>query len=321
MHFRLLLTLFLCSTTLLQGQSLPPRITSYRVSFGSVLRSNRLLLILRRFSLNGTPYCLLVDPQTLQTAVAPDQPNSPTLLTLTDLLKFQLSSHYSRALSIAESNAKPLQDAGITHTLPRERGIALTIDLCPSHKPLDRVIFTSLAQELGKRESPVPLALSITGVWMRQHPDDLAWLKTLANTGVLSITWINHSFHHRVSATEPLDKNFLLEPGTSISDEVLLTEMAMLTNGLIPSVFFRFPGLISDPDLVKRIGEFGLITVGSDAWLAKGQTPEWGSIVLIHGNGNEPVGVQDFLQLLRQHRADIANRQWLLYDLRDEQTH
>lgn len=318
MYIRLSLVLTLWSATIAGAQVIPPRLTNYRVSFGSVVRGRQFQLVIRRFERDGKPYCLLVDPQTLQTSVAPDLPNSPTLLTLSDLLRFQSSSVYSRALSTAEANAKPLQDAGFTHSLPREKGIVLTIDLCPSHKPLDRIIFSSLLQELGKRESPVPLALSITGVWMEQHPDDLAWLKRLANTGALSITWINHSFHHRVSATEPLDRNFLLEPGTNLSDEVLLTEQALITTGLTPSVFFRFPGLISDSDLVRRIGEFGLITVGSDAWLAKGQTPGWGSIVLIHGNGNEPVGVQDFLRLLRQHQADIASRQWLLYDLRSE---
>jgi hypothetical protein len=318
MHVRLLLVLMLVITTQSWGQSLPPHISQYRVSFGSITRNRQTLLILRRFELNGKPYYLLVDPQTLQTTIAPDQPTSPTVLTMADLLTFQVTSPYSKALSAAASNAKPLQDAGFTHMLPREKGITLTIDLCPSHKPLDRVIFTSLAQELGKYESPVPLALSITGVWMKQHPDDLAWLKQLANKGILLITWINHSFHHHVSTTEPLDRNFLLEPGTDLNDEVLLTEQAMLTNGLIPSVFFRFPGLISDQNLVNRIGQYSLITVGSDAWLAKGQTPSWGSIVLIHGNGNEPVGVEDFLKLLRQHQADIANRQWLLYDLRRE---
>src|SRR5690348_17685446 len=48
---------------------------------------------------------------------------------------------------------------------------------------------------------------------------------------------------------------------------------------------------------------------------AKGQQPNAGSIVLIHGNGNEPVGVADFIKLLQSKTKQIAKKQWLLYDL------
>jgi hypothetical protein len=166
-------------------------------------------------------------------------------------------------------------------------------------------------------ESPAPVALSITGIWMLQHPQDLEWLKQMQANHEIYITWINHSYNHRVSAKLPLKENFLLEPGTDINYEVLETEKAMLRNGLLPSVFFRFPGLVSDQQLVFKITDFGLIPIGSDAWLAKGQKPQAGSIVLIHGNGNEPVGVDDFIKLLRSKTNAIAKKQWLLYDLRE----
>ncbi len=299
------------------AQPVRSQVSDYRVSFGEVVYQNKPYLILRRFRLDGQPHCLLVDSQTLTTLVVPTPATPPaTDRTLADVLRTRLASTYSRALTTAQLNAKPSQDAGITHALPAENGVVLTIDLCPSRKPLDRVIFTKLLGVLGRTETPVPLALSVTGVWMRDHPDDLAWVREQINRGLLAVTWINHSFNHRVSPTLPLNENFLLEPGTNLTDEVLQTEMALLANGLTPSVFFRFPGLISDESLVGRISAFGLIVVGSDAWLAKGQQPGRGSIVLIHGNGNEPVGVRDFLRLLRRHQADIQNRDWLLYDLR-----
>jgi len=38
---------------------------------------------------------------------------------------------------------------------------------------------------------------------------------------------------------------------------------------------------------------------------------------LIHANGNEPIGVDDFIKLLHQEAGSIAKRQWLLYDLRE----
>lgn len=300
------------SVALTHPSDVIPRITDYRVSFGQQSQAGQLRVVLRRFRLDGQPHCLTVDPQTLDTRIEPDRaPEQPDLP-----FKLLPRTTYTQVLSVSGANAKPLQDAGITHTLPTEKGIVLTIDLCPSHKPLDRVIFTSLMKQLKKIESPVPLALSITGVWMREHPDDLAWVKKQQQQGLLDITWINHSFNHRVSPSLPLDENFLLEPGTNLTDEVLKTEIALIENGLTPSVFFRFPGLISDQSLVDRILAFGLIPVGSDAWLAKGQNPGRGSIVLIHGNGNEPIGVQDFIQLLKHKQADIQHHDWLLYDLR-----
>jgi hypothetical protein len=163
----------------------------------------------------------------------------------------------------------------------------------------------------------VPVALSVTGLWMNKHQEDLAWLKEMQAKHEIYITWINHSYNHRVSKSAPLKENFLLEPGTNINDEVLETEKDMLANGLLPSVFFRFPGLVSDQKLVFSITDFGLIPIGTDAWLAKGQKPQAGSIVLIHGNGNEPVGVNDFIKLLQAETKSIANKQWLLYDLRE----
>jgi len=36
-------------------------------------------------------------------------------------------------------------------------------------------------------------------------------------------------------------------------------------------VFFRCPGLVSDRSIIERLLSYGLIAVGSDAWLAKGQ--------------------------------------------------
>ena len=190
-----------------------------------------------------------------------------------------------------------IQDAGIESGMPKETGITLTADLCPSNRPLDKRIFTDIFKEFQKVERPAPVALSITGVWMRQHPQDLEWLKKMQAGHEIYITWINHSYNHHVSTKLPLKENFLLEPGTNINYEVLETEKAMLKNGLLPSVFFRFPGLVSDQQLVYKITDFGLIPIGTDAWLAKGQQPQSGSIVLIHGNGNEPVGVNDFIKL------------------------
>jgi len=292
------------------------KIQNYKVYYGLAQHKPQDWMILRQFENEGKQYFLMVNPQTLATKI--DESNFYTVkpMTMTEARAFFKQAPYQKALAKAESQSVMIQDAGIESGVPKEMGISLTADLCPSHRPLDRRIFTDIVTEFKKVEMPVPIALSITGVWMREHPQDLLWLKQLQRNEEIYITWINHSYTHRVSATAPLKKNFLLEPGTDISYEVLETEKAMLRNGLLPSIFFRFPGLVSDQQLVYKITDFGLIPIGSDAWLAKGQQPKAGSIVLIHGNGNEPVGVDDFIKLLRSKTAQIAGKQWLLYDLR-----
>ena len=89
----------------------------------------------------------------------------------------------------------------------------------------------------------------------------------------------------------------------------------MLKNGLTPAAFFRFPGLVSDKLVFDEVLAFGLLPIGSDAWLAKKQAPKQGSFVLIHANGNEPLGISDFISLIQQKSTAIKNRTWLLYEM------
>ncbi len=91
----------------------------------------------------------------------------------------------------------------------------------------------------------------------------------------------------------------------------------MIEKGITPSLFFRFPGLVSAEALFLAVTGFGLIPLGSDAWLAKNQWPRPGSIVLVHANGNEPLGVRRFIRLLREKRQEILNQKWFLFDLRE----
>ena len=313
--------ILVCFLTILglsaQGQANFTKITNYRAWYGWAKHAPRDWMVLRQFVNDGKTYLLLVNPQTLETKI--DQPGFYEIkpMNIDEARAFFKSTPYVKALQKAEKQSLSTQDAGIESGMPKQTGISLTADLCPSHKSLDRRIFTDIIAEFKKVEQPVPIALSVTGIWMRQHPQDLEWLKKLQANREIYITWINHSFNHRVSPKLPLKENFLLEAGTNINYEVLETEMAMLKNGLMPSVFFRFPGLVSDKELVYQITDFGLIPVGTDAWLAKGQQPQAGSIVLIHGNGNEPVGVNDFIKLLKSKTKSIAKKQWLLYDLRE----
>lgn len=107
----------------------------------------------------------------------------------------------------------------------------------------------------------------------------------------IKITWVNHSLTHPYDKTKGIEENFLLSPGIDFNREVLGNELVMLSQGLVPSVFFRFPGLISSDKLISQLKAWGLVPLGSNAWLGKGQKIKNGSVVLVHGNGNELSGL------------------------------
>ena len=300
------------------GPASPTAIESYRIESALAREgpSSRFQIVLRSFLAPQGRRLLILDPSTLATSLVSADGWLLETLDPPALHARLAGSAYGMALEQARRNENPLVDAGVTHLRPSQPGINLTVDLCPSRRPLDRRLFMLLLQELERVEKPVPVAVAITGIWMREHPADLAWLAGLDRAGRLSITWVNHSFHHFTDRGRPLASSFLLEPGTNTTDEVLATERELLERGLLPSVFFRFPGLVSSRALVETVVSLGLVPLGSDAWLAKGQQPGDGSIVLVHGNSNEPLGVTRFIELLRRERDAVREHRWLLLDLR-----
>ena len=165
-------------------------------------------------------------------------------------------------------------------------GYMLTCDLCPSSKPLDRDFLNYLA-----REGISPVYICISGRWIGRHAEDLRWLKELEG---VDIVWVNHSLTHYYAPGVPYSRNFMLKPGTDWKMEILGNEEAMLARGLVPSPFFRYPGLVSNRALALEVLRYGLIPLGSNAWMAKEERPQAGSIILLHANGNEPQGLELF---------------------------
>jgi hypothetical protein len=315
MKFFKTFSLVILSTASIFGQNLSNYVPF--TGWGVSKNNSEELIILRKFFKDGHYCYFTLSPKSLNTKILSADSISINQVSWQTIQSRYSLTPYIHALKLAELYSDTLQDAGFTRFMPSQKGIDLTIDLCPSQRPLDRIVFTDLINEIGKIEKPVPIAVSITGRWISEHPGDLSWLDSLARTGELSILWINHSYNHHTYKNVPLKRNFMMAPGTDIDSEVLLTEIALLQKNIVPSVFFRFPGLVSDHDIYDKILNLGLIPVGSDAWLAKGQWPTDGSIVLIHANGNESVGVRDFINLLKDKRAEVLSKRWELYDLRE----
>jgi hypothetical protein len=275
-------------------------------------------LAVRSFISDTQQVFLIIQPDSMITRICPAGNYTIKATTWKYLRKQWALKPYIKALVEARHHDAVERNAGIDDYKARDNGISLTIDLCPSRKAMDKRVFLAILKSFQSSKLPVPIGIAISGKWMSQHPDDLDWLKTLVAKNEMDLFWINHTLHHHYSKDVPLDKNFLLSLGTNINSEVLGNEELMLNQGMLPSCFFRFPGLISTKKVFDQILEWGLIPIGSDAWLAKGQYPKSsGSIVLIHANGNEPVGVEEFIKLLHKNNASSSGH-WKILDLREE---
>jgi hypothetical protein len=295
-----LVSILLLPLTTLAGTG--THITGYRPIFQPCADSSGTRQVaIRRYEVAGTPYVLLVNPRSLATSVA-TLASIRTSEAPLDLAQFKATA-FGRALIRSTAPPFRLQNHGMIRADHPVAGEFLTVDLCPSRKPFERAMFEAVMALPQHREGAVPVAIAISGNWLEHHRKELAWLKEQAVKGNLAITWVNHSYSHPYEPRTPLERNFLLSPAIDFTHEVLATEQLLLEDGLVPAPFFRFPGLVADGTLLARLRELSLIPLGSDAWLAKGEQPKDGSVILVHGNGNEPRGIEVLLPLLRSDRG------------------
>lgn len=252
--------------------------------------TGRLSIAIRSFHQYNSELILSVDPQNLDVTIKSSVVISKKLKNFNDARV--KNSTYVRALKQFSSPPYTLKNYGMksVNSVRQKVCAVLSIDLCPSKKKLDKELFIKTMAEFESK--PIPVAIAISGKWLENHRSDFRWLKKLSDDKLFDITWLNHSYNHPYKKGVYDTKNFLLTSGVDFDKEILDTEVMMLKNGITPSIFFRFPGLIADEKLIKKLADFSLIPVGAEAWLAIGQQPKSGSIILVHGNGNEPYGLK-----------------------------
>lgn len=263
---------------------------------------------LRRFKLHGEMVNWVVNNSTLQTAIVPEK-------CLQSCTQFDANAKTKYADLLTENTTVPSPSAnvGVQRAKdPNSTDKFLTVDLCPSSKTLQKEIFERIQSGY---MTNVPVALAVSGLWIKNHHEEFSYLLQLQDQKKIRITWVNHSLTHPYDKTKGIEDNFLLTPGLDFSREVLGNELVMFGQGLVPSVFFRFPGLVSSDKLISQLKAWGLVPLGSNAWLGKGQKIKNGSVVLVHGNGNELSGLAllyKALELQPQINANWAdlNKVW-----------
>lgn len=275
-------------------------IKDYRVVNIPVLTSqNKLLIAIRSFKLQNKSTFLAVDPFAFTTSLHRKQKVKQFFIPFLDLVKL---TDFHQALQKNSQAPYRLQNYGLKKTVNSAPGYFLTVDLCPSTSPFDKHLFTRILN-YRKNEAVIPVALCVSGLWLKKHLSEFNWLLKQQKQKKIAITWVNHSWSHPYFRNKPLRQNFLLSKGISFEQEVLDVEKALLERGVMPSIFFRFPGLVSNKKLILKLKKMNLISLGSSSWMAKNEIPQLGSIILVHGNGNEPLGLSKlFLFLAKKEK-------------------
>jgi len=263
----------------------------YHVYVKAYQSEGHLFITLRHFSHQNITYYVTLNPYTLETAIQelsgiPLHPldeqfwQTPFAALLTQATSFDTQGGASKALT------------SIPHA------IYLTMDLCPSSKTGYESAFLN---DLTSKNGTTPIAIAISTAWITHHEEAF---EELRHNTQLNITWINHTLSHFYDPHLPNNKNFMLHDKTDIEHEILGLEQSLIERGVIPSVFFRFPGLISDKKLMQALREtYFLIPLSTNAWIAKNEPVREGSFILIHGNKNEPNGIK----LLKKKLPSILN--------------
>ena len=273
---RLIFSLMLCWLPLVAMEN----IKRYEVFVKAYEQNGTLLLISRRFELSGVTFYLTTNTQTLQTKVL--ALDATKLLPLDE--RFEQSLFAKR---LKEATALHV-NGGATHAFTQNpNAIYLSMDLCPSSKQGYESDFIA---QLTKQNGKTPIAIALSSAWKEHHEKEF---EELVNNPLLQITWVNHSHTHFYDPKLPIRDNFMLHVNTDVKSEILGVEKTLLEEGITPSVFFRFPGLIADEKLMRELREiYFLIPLGANAWIAKNEPIKTGSIILIHGNKNEPQGIE-----------------------------
>jgi hypothetical protein len=263
------------------------------VKLGAPIAEGHRLSVIRTLTINGAPAKVVVDADRLQTSLV-----ETAALEAGSAKNAFADAPFEKSLASLSAGTKALSHLGPEAPRVAAEQFALTIDMCQSHKPWEKRLFDWIVSLSNQVHAPIPIGIAMTGVWAKAHTAELDQLNAWEAQGKLAITWVNHSSTHPLHCKNAScsQATFLTEPGTDMNEEVFGLERSLLARGMMPSTLFRFPGLVHDQERLKELARLSLMPLDADAWIAKGEPIKDGAVVLVHGNGNEPLGITGFLK-------------------------
>lgn len=276
-----------------------------------LLEAGARVVVLRSLAFDGEPSHIVVSDETFELALVSSDGLAAASRTAT--AEERASTRYGQALEQTRAGVLcELHSAAAG--APEAQRFALTIDMCQSRRQWEQGLFdwlVALSDSLGQ---PVKVGIAMTGLWANRHPERFRQLVAWQQAGQLDITWVNHSFYHQLSQDADGDYHFLTDESVDFDAGVLELEQLLLEQGVMFSPLFRFPGLTHDERTLRRLAELGLFPLDANGWLAKGEPLGDRSVVLLHGNGNEPPGTELFLDWAQAHRSDLHDGRAELVD-------
>ena len=192
-------------------------------------------------SVAGTPLLLLADPEKLSTRL-----ERAACWTCADTSEDALAgTRMMRAIAQSAEAPGLIHRGFLQQRRPHpRRGAGRLRHRRSLPEPASRSTARFL-DKLAAQGPHTPVALSISGLWLLHHFEDYRWLLDQQASGALDIVWVNHTYPPPLSARRARRSQFPADEGVDPDVEILETERLLIANGQTPSLFFRFPGLIS----------------------------------------------------------------------------
>jgi peptidoglycan/xylan/chitin deacetylase (PgdA/CDA1 family) len=223
-----------------------------------------------------------------------------------------------RAVLIAPHTAmaSPDQRLSFDHASTSQKVVALTFDADMTPGMLNELKSKRVASWYNEkvietlRQEQVPATLFLTGLWIETYS---AATKELSNDPLFELG--NHSYSHGAFHS-PCYRLFPI-PESKQAAEVQKTDDLLQRNATSYKKYFRFPGLCSDAEAVKKVEDQDYTVIGGDVDGADAfeKNPRWiasdvvanvrpGSIVVLHMHGgpNAPgtaLALPDIIKKLR----------------------
>ncbi len=87
----------------------------------------------------------------------------------------------------------------------------------------------------------------------------------------------------------------------------------MLENGILPSYFFRFPGLKEKDEHINTLSRLNMIAIDANQWMGK-SVKNWG-ILIVHSNGVVNSEVRAFSRFLQKKEQNFKIKRFAFRDI------
>jgi peptidoglycan/xylan/chitin deacetylase (PgdA/CDA1 family) len=181
-------------------------------------------------------------------------------------------SFLGKVIAAQRSSGRPYGTAGEFHSGTSNKNIVLTTDLCPTGNDYDSQFYSNLVSLRKDRLMSVPLVIFFSGRWVKNHSSQLASIKGAG----LDFIAGNHTYSHKILDGRNTDAG-------NFTAELTNTETVLLENGILPSFFFRYPGLVYNKTAMDVLDKLSMTAVNANVWMGT-KARNWG-ILLVHSNG------------------------------------